>query len=161
MKLGENLRNELVNQSSKTFLERIEPYLFQFVNDLEKGCILKLKNFSRNERKDVIKLLEEDEIKVIGKVSYSKNLFYDELDLKSMNEEYYLIWDVSAIEEYKFTIPYPCDNCTTTECQDGYYCRDIDDWFKNDGKGEGTSYNVSKKICVEKCELGYKVGVIK
>lgn len=161
MSLGKKLRKELVNQSSKTFLERIEPYLVEFANNLEKGCILKLKNFSRNERKDVIKLLEEDEIKVIGRVSYSKNLFYDELDLKSMNEEFFLIWDISAIKKSKYTFPRPCDKCTITEYQDCYHCKKIDEWLETEGEVEETSYDVTKEICVEKCELGYKVGVIK
>lgn len=161
MKLGERLRKTLLDQSTKTAFERVEPYLMELVNSLEKGCTLKLHKFTLEERKDLIKLLEAEDMQVIGKVSYSENLFYDKLDIKYINEEYFLIWDITAIKKFECSVPYPCDKCTTTLCQDGYHCYEIVDWIKDNGKSIGESYDVTKEICIEKCELGYKVSVTK
>lgn len=131
MKLGDKLRKILVEQSSKTAFEKIELYLVEFANNLEKGCKLKLKNFTLDERKDLIKLIKSNQIKAIGKISYSKNYFYSYSDLESMNEEYFLIWDAYILKNSK---------CNFQDLCDKY---------------------ISKEICVEKCEFGYKVGVIK
>lgn len=161
MKLGEKLRKTLLESSAKTGIEVLEPLVLELANNLEKGCILKFKNFTFEERKDLIKSLEAEDIQAIGEVSYTENLFYNKLDLKYMNQEYFLIWDDTAIKKSECSIPYPCDSCTTPLCQDGYHCNEINDWCKNDGKTIGVSYDVTKEICIEKCELGYKVSVTK
>lgn len=159
MKLGEKLRKTLLESSAKTGIEVLEPLVLELANNLEKGCILKFKNFTFEERKDLIKSLEAEDIQAIGKVSYTENLFYNKLDLKYMNKEYFLIWDTTAIKKSEFSIPYPCDRCINPLCQEGYHCNELSDWAETDGKAIGESYDVTKEILIERCELGYKVGV--
>lgn len=164
MKLGEKLQNNLLAESTKNAVERLEPYFMEFSSNLEKGCILKFEKFTLEEKKTLLKQLEDEGIKAKGVVSmtYDSSIMkIDKLDVEYLNEAYYLVWDKTAIETSDTIIPYPCGNCITTECQDGYHCKELEYWTENKGKLVLTSYDVSKELYIEKCELGYKVGVKK
>lgn len=76
MKLGGRLRKELAEKTSKKFImQKIEEKLFIIVDDLNKGCKIEFKNFSLEERKEIVLALRDEELIVVGCDSEKKMNF--------------------------------------------------------------------------------------